>query len=110
MAPELVLVWQDVEDVLLAHIVARELGVGVVRAYDADGVWPTPGRFLLRPESPIVTDLVRDDTAGPGAPPARRTAVGRGRGHRCARRHQPRRARPTAPPVVALVSPDCGHR
>ena len=48
---------------LLAHIVARELGVGVVRAYDADGRVAYTGTFPAAARVAVVTDLVRDDTA-----------------------------------------------
>jgi adenine/guanine phosphoribosyltransferase-like PRPP-binding protein len=58
--PSVVLIWERPEDVALAHVVGRELGVSVVRAYDADGlVGHGPGieagsRVLL------VADAVRD--------------------------------------------------
>src|SRR5438876_10409934 len=34
----LVLVWEDVEDVVLGHVVGRQLGVPVLRTFNADGL------------------------------------------------------------------------
>lgn len=59
----LVVIWEDVEDIVLGHVVARELGVPVLRAFNADGlvghVGPLPGgaRGIL------VTDSPRDPLA-----------------------------------------------
>jgi hypothetical protein len=60
LGASVVLIWERPEDVALAHVVGRELGVPVVRAYDADGlVGHGPGieagsRVLL------VADAIRD--------------------------------------------------
>jgi adenine/guanine phosphoribosyltransferase-like PRPP-binding protein len=58
--PSVVLIWERPEDVALAHVVGRELGVSVVRAYDADGlVGHGPG---IEPGSRVllVADAIRD--------------------------------------------------
>jgi orotate phosphoribosyltransferase len=58
-----VVVWQDVEDLVLGFVVAGEIGCGLVRAYNADGLvghspdLPTSARALL------VTDCVRNPNA-----------------------------------------------
>ncbi|HEX5451094.1 MAG TPA: hypothetical protein VFW86_01780 [Candidatus Limnocylindrales bacterium] len=60
LSPSTVLVWEAPEDVVLGHVIGRELGLPVVRAYDADGlVGHGPGldrgaRLLL------VADAIRD--------------------------------------------------
>jgi adenine/guanine phosphoribosyltransferase-like PRPP-binding protein len=57
---DLVLVWDDLDQVVLGQLLAAQLGVGVARAYDADGLVairddaPLEGRVLL------VTDALRD--------------------------------------------------
>ena len=58
--PPVVLIWERPEDVALAHVVGRELGLPVVRAYDADGLVGhgpgiEPGSRLL-----LVADAIRD--------------------------------------------------
>jgi hypothetical protein len=58
--PSVVLIWERPEDVALAHVVGRELGLSVVRAFDADGlVGHGPG---IEPGSRVllVADAVRD--------------------------------------------------
>ena len=102
--PELVLVWQDVEDVLLAHIVARELGVGVVRAYDADGRVAYTGTFPAAARVAIVTDLVRDDTAVRALRQLVAQQSGEVVGIGTLVATSPA-APPDTPPLVALVSP-----
>ncbi len=63
LAPTVVLLWEDPEDVVLGHIVARELGVPAARGYNADGLvglvgsLPAAGRVLL------LADAFRDPTA-----------------------------------------------
>ena len=57
---DLVLVWDDLDQIVLGQLLAAQLGVGVARAYDADGLVairddaPLDGRVLL------VTDALRD--------------------------------------------------
>jgi hypothetical protein len=60
LGPSVVLIWERPEDVALAHVVGRELGLPVVRAYDADGlVGHGPG---IEPGSRVllVADAIRD--------------------------------------------------
>lgn len=59
---DVVVVWEDIEDVVLAHVVARELGTGVIRAFDADGIVGYSGPLPARPQAVMVTDLLRDDS------------------------------------------------
>lgn len=59
---EVVLVWQDPEDLVLGHIVARELGVTVARAFDADGLIEFVGRFPQHAAVVILADMFRDET------------------------------------------------
>lgn len=58
--PTAIVVWEDAEDVVLGHVVARELGVGLVRAYDADGLVGTNARLPDEPRLALVVDAVRD--------------------------------------------------
>jgi hypothetical protein len=58
--PAAIVVWEDPEDVVLGHVVGRELGIPVVRAYDADGL---VGRSPGLPEAAraaLVADAIRD--------------------------------------------------
>ncbi|MCU1640718.1 MAG: type polyketide synthase [Nocardia sp.] len=59
-APEVVLVWESAEDLVLGHIVARELGVAVVRAYDFDGLVRYVGSFPDRPRVALLADAFQD--------------------------------------------------
>lgn len=59
-APDAVVVWEDPEDVVLGHVVARELGISMVRAYDADGLVGTNGNLPPDPRIALVADAVRD--------------------------------------------------
>lgn len=45
LAPTRVLCWEEIEDRVLAHVVARELGVGVVMAMNASGLLDFEGSF-----------------------------------------------------------------
>lgn len=45
LAPTRVLCWEGIEDRLLAHVVARELGVTVVMAMNASGLLDFEGTF-----------------------------------------------------------------
>jgi adenine/guanine phosphoribosyltransferase-like PRPP-binding protein len=60
VAPSAVVVWEDAEDVVLGHVVGRELGLPVVRAYDADGLVGTNGALPPEPRIALVADAVRD--------------------------------------------------
>jgi adenine/guanine phosphoribosyltransferase-like PRPP-binding protein len=57
---DLVLVWDELDQIVLGQLLAAQLGVGVARAYDADGLVairddaPLDGRVLL------VSDALRD--------------------------------------------------
>jgi adenine/guanine phosphoribosyltransferase-like PRPP-binding protein len=55
-----VAVWEDPEDVVLGHVVGRELGLPVVRTYDADGLVGTGGPLPTAPRILLVADAVRD--------------------------------------------------
>jgi adenine/guanine phosphoribosyltransferase-like PRPP-binding protein len=60
LGPAAIVIWEEPEDVVLGHVVGRELGLPVVRAFDADGLvghsagLPDAARVVL------VTDAVRD--------------------------------------------------
>lgn len=58
-AANVVVIWEDIEDILLAHVVARELSIGVVRAFDADGLVDVTGSFPSGTRAAILTDVVR---------------------------------------------------
>jgi hypothetical protein len=63
-AVDVVVVWQDAEDLVLAHVVARELGVRVVRTFDADGLVGHHGDFPPNARALIVADTLRDPSVG----------------------------------------------
>jgi len=58
--PDLVVVWQDPEDLVLAHVVARELGTTVLRLMDLDGLVGHEGPVPRHASAVIVSDAVRD--------------------------------------------------
>jgi len=58
--PDLVVVWQDPEDLVLGHVVARELGTAVVRFVDLDGLVGHEGSLPRNASAVVVTDAVRD--------------------------------------------------
>jgi len=60
--PDVLLVWEDVEDVVLGYVVARVLGVTMVRAYDAEGIVACSGEIGRNARAVAVTDSVRDPT------------------------------------------------
>lgn len=62
IAVDAVLIWEDVEDLVLAHVVARELGVHVVRAFDADGLVMSVGRIDAGDNVVVLADTFRDAT------------------------------------------------
>ncbi len=54
--PDLVMVWEDVEDAVLAFVVGRELGVPVIRVVNADGLAESTGEFPPNPKAVLVGD------------------------------------------------------
>lgn len=58
--PTAVVIWEDPEDVVLGHVVARELGLTVVRAFDADGLVGQRGALPEASRVALVVDAVRD--------------------------------------------------
>lgn len=58
--PTSVLVWEDPPDLILAHIVARELSATVVRAFDADGLVAFTGTFPAGARVVLLGDTFRD--------------------------------------------------
>jgi hypothetical protein len=59
-APTVIAVWEDPEDVVIGHVVGRELGLPVVRVYDADGLVGHSAGLPERPRIALVADAVRD--------------------------------------------------
>ena len=57
---DVVLVWEDAEELVLAHILAREFGVAVVRAYDFDGLVRYVGSFPEHPRVVLLADSFQD--------------------------------------------------
>jgi hypothetical protein len=62
----LVVVWEDVEDVVLGHVVGRDLNLPVLRTFNADGLVGHTGPLPHGAKAILVTDTVR----GPLAPRA----------------------------------------
>src|SRR5881275_3142805 len=56
----LVVVWEDVEDVVLGHVVARRLGVPVLRTFNADGLVGHSGPLPSGVRAILVADSLRD--------------------------------------------------
>ena len=59
----LVVVWEDVEDVVLGYVVGRHLGVPVLRTFNADGLVGHAGPIPPGAKAILVTDIVRDPLA-----------------------------------------------
>ena len=59
--PTRVVVWEDIENSVLAHIVARQLGVTALRIIDASGVLDYDGAFGDDDRVVIVADAFRND-------------------------------------------------
>jgi adenine/guanine phosphoribosyltransferase-like PRPP-binding protein len=57
---ELVLVWDDLDQIVLGQLLAAQLGVGVARAYDADGLVAIRDDEALGGRVLLVTDALRD--------------------------------------------------
>jgi adenine/guanine phosphoribosyltransferase-like PRPP-binding protein len=60
LAPAAIVIWEEPEDVVLGHVVGRELGLPVVRAFDADGLVGHSSGLPASPRVVLVTDAVRD--------------------------------------------------
>jgi adenine/guanine phosphoribosyltransferase-like PRPP-binding protein len=60
LAPAAIVIWEEPEDVVLGHVVGRELGLPVVRAFDADGLVGHSAGLPADPRVVLVTDAVRD--------------------------------------------------
>jgi len=58
--PTLIMVWEDPEDMVLAHVVGRELGVPWVRVLDADGLIEHMGRLAPTDRVLLLADAFRD--------------------------------------------------
>ncbi len=61
-SPTAVLIWEDPEDVVLGHVVGRELGVAVARSYNADGLVGLSGTLGSGSRVLLVADAFRDPT------------------------------------------------
>ncbi len=59
--PTLVVVWEDIENNVLAYIVARALGVKALRVIDASGVLDYEGAFGSDDRVVIVADAFRSE-------------------------------------------------
>ena len=60
LEPGAIVIWEEPEDVVLGHVVGRELGLPVVRAFDADGLVGHSAGLPDGPRVVLVTDAVRD--------------------------------------------------
>jgi adenine/guanine phosphoribosyltransferase-like PRPP-binding protein len=58
--PDLVLVWDELDQIVLGQLVAAQLGVGVARAYDADGLVAIRDDMALDGRVLVVTDALRE--------------------------------------------------
>ena len=57
---DLVLVWDELDQIVLGQLLAAQLGVGVARAYDADGLVAIRDDAVLDGRVLIVTDALRE--------------------------------------------------
>jgi adenine/guanine phosphoribosyltransferase-like PRPP-binding protein len=60
LGPAAVIIWEEPEDVVLGHVVGRELGLPVVRAFDADGLVGHSAGLPDAPRAVLVSDAIRD--------------------------------------------------
>jgi adenine/guanine phosphoribosyltransferase-like PRPP-binding protein len=60
LGPAAIVIWEDPEDVVLGHVVGRELGLPVVRAFDADGLVGHSTGLAAAPRVVLVSDAIRD--------------------------------------------------
>jgi hypothetical protein len=58
-----VIAWEDPEDAVLAHVVARELGVRALRAWNADGLVDQSSALNADDRAVLVLDALRDPAA-----------------------------------------------
>jgi adenine/guanine phosphoribosyltransferase-like PRPP-binding protein len=56
----LVVVWEEIEDIVLGYVVARQLGVPVLRTFNADGLVGQSGPLERNARAVLVTDCARD--------------------------------------------------
>ena len=56
----LVLVWENVEDVVLGHVIGRQLGVPVIRTYDEEGLAVSAMPIPAGSQGILVSDALRD--------------------------------------------------
>jgi adenine/guanine phosphoribosyltransferase-like PRPP-binding protein len=61
--PTVVIAWEDPEDAVLAHVVARELGVRALRAWNADGLVDQSSALNADDRAVLVLDALRDPAA-----------------------------------------------
>lgn len=54
------LIWEGPQDLVLAYVVARELGVHAIRSYDRDGLVGFEGDFLPEGRVVLVADAFRE--------------------------------------------------
>jgi adenine/guanine phosphoribosyltransferase-like PRPP-binding protein len=105
LAPAAIVIWEEPEDVVLGHVVGRELGLPVVRAFDADGL---VGHSAGLPDaSPVVlvSDAIRDGRVVRAAQALAEQQGGRLIGTAVLIETAPlRETGPAAGTVVALVS------
>lgn len=59
-SPTAVLLWEDPQDIVLGHIVARELGVTAVRSYNQEGLIDVIGTLPPASRVLLVADMFRD--------------------------------------------------
>lgn len=60
LSPAAIVIWEEPEDVVLGHVVGRELSLPVVRAFDADGLVGHSAGLPAGARVVLVTDAVRD--------------------------------------------------
>jgi adenine/guanine phosphoribosyltransferase-like PRPP-binding protein len=56
----LVVVWEDIDDIVLGFVVGRQLDLPVLRTYNADGLVGHAGPLSAGARAVLVTDCVRD--------------------------------------------------
>lgn len=62
-SPQAVMAWEDAASVQIAHVVARELGVHVVKAFDEEGLVAWEGPLSDARRIVVVADAFRDETS-----------------------------------------------
>jgi hypothetical protein len=61
LRPTVVVVWEEIEDLLIGFLVARALELPVVRAIDAEGLARSQGAFPERPRAVLVGVAFRSE-------------------------------------------------